>query len=53
GRGFDPDGLQAKDGEGRGLLSLRDRVAQASGSMEFDASGGKGSRIVVIIPTES
>jgi two-component system sensor histidine kinase DegS len=53
GRGFDPDGLQAKDGEGRGLLSLRDRVAQASGSMEFDASGGKGSRIVVIIPTEA
>jgi len=53
GRGFDPDGLQAKDGEGRGLLSLRDRVAQASGSMEFDASGGKGSRIVVVIPTEA
>jgi two-component system sensor histidine kinase DegS len=53
GRGFDPDGLQAKDGEGRGLLSLRDRVAQAKGSMEFDASGGKGSRIVVIIPTEA
>jgi two-component system sensor histidine kinase DegS len=53
GRGFDPDGLQAKDGEGRGLLSLRDRVAQASGSMEFDASGGKGSRIVVIIPTDA
>jgi two-component system, NarL family, sensor histidine kinase DegS len=53
GRGFDPEGLQAKDGEGRGLLSLRDRVAQASGSMEFDASGGKGSRIVVIIPTEA
>ena len=53
GRGFDPDGLQAKDGEGRGLLSLRDRVAQASGSMEFDAAGGRGSRIVVIIPTEA
>jgi two-component system sensor histidine kinase DegS len=53
GRGFDPNGLQAKDGEGRGLLSLRDRVAQASGSMEFDASGGKGSRIVVIIPTDA
>ena len=53
GRGFDPDGLQAKDGEGRGLLSLRDRVGQASGSMEFDTSGGKGSRIVVVIPTEA
>ena len=53
GRGFDPNGLQAKDGEGRGLLTLRDRVAQASGSMEFDAAGGRGSRIVVIIPTEA
>ena len=53
GRGFDPGGLQAKDGEGRGLLSLRDRVAQALGSMEFDSAGGRGSRIVVIIPTEA
>jgi two-component system sensor histidine kinase DegS len=53
GRGFDPGGLQAKDGEGRGLLSLQGRVVQAGGSIEFDSSGGKGSRIVVIIPTES
>jgi two-component system sensor histidine kinase DegS len=53
GRGFDPAGLQAKDGEGRGLLSLRDRVAQAGGSIEFDSEAGKGSRIVVVIPTEA
>ena len=53
GRGFDPEGLQAKDGEGRGLLSLRDRVILARGSIEFDSAGGKGSRIVVIIPTEA
>jgi two-component system sensor histidine kinase DegS len=53
GRGFDPAGLQAKDGEGRGLLTLRDRIIQAGGSMEFDSEGGKGSRIVVVIPTES
>ena len=53
GRGFDPAGLQAKDGEGRGLLSLRDRVAQAGGSIEFDSETGKGSRIVVVIPTEA
>jgi two-component system sensor histidine kinase DegS len=52
GRGFDPAGLQAKDGEGRGLLALRDRVSQAGGSIEFDSEGGKGSRIVVVIPAE-
>jgi len=53
GRGFDPAGLQVKDGQGRGLLSLQGRVIQAGGSIEFDSSGGKGSRIVVIIPTEA
>ena len=53
GRGFDPAGLQAKDGEGRGLLILRDRVVQAGGSMEFDSEAGKGARVVVIIPTEA
>jgi two-component system sensor histidine kinase DegS len=53
GRGFDPVGLQAKDGEGRGLLSLRDRVSLAGGSIEFDSGGGKGSRIVVVIPTQA
>jgi two-component system sensor histidine kinase DegS len=53
GRGFDPAGLQPKDGEGRGLLSLRDRVALAGGSIEFDSEGGKGSRIVVVLPTEA
>jgi two-component system sensor histidine kinase DegS len=53
GRGFDPAGLQAKDGEGRGLLTLRDRVVQAGGSLEFDSAGGKGSRIVVVIPTQA
>jgi two-component system sensor histidine kinase DegS len=53
GRGFNPAGLQAKDGEGRGLLSLRDRVNQAGGSIELDSEGGRGSRIVVVIPTEA
>lgn len=52
GRGFDPAGLQAKDGEGRGLLTLRNRVSQAGGSIEFDSAGGKGSRIVVVLPVE-
>jgi two-component system sensor histidine kinase DegS len=53
GRGFNPESLQAKDGEGRGLLALRDRVTQAGGSIEFDSDGARGSRIVVIVPTRS
>ena len=53
GRGFNPEGLQAKDGEGRGLLALRDRVMQAGGSIEFDSDGARGSRIVVLVPTRS
>src|SRR3990170_1391038 len=53
GRGFNPETLQLKDGEGRGLLTLRDRVMQAGGSIEFDSDGGKGSRIVVLVPTGS
>jgi two-component system sensor histidine kinase DegS len=53
GRGFNPEALQAKDGEGRGLLTLRDRVMLAGGSIEFDSDSGKGSRIVVVVPTRS
>jgi len=53
GRGFSPESLQAKDGEGRGLLALQDRVMQAGGSIEFDSDGARGSRIVVIVPTRS
>ena len=50
GKGFQPDGLQAKDGEGRGLLMLRDRVLQVGGSTEFDSQPGKGARISITVP---
>jgi two-component system sensor histidine kinase DegS len=53
GKGFDPEGLKHEDGEGRGLLTLQDRVEQAGGSIEFDSSPGKGARVVVVIPTEA
>jgi len=53
GKGFRPEALQPKDGEGRGLLTLRDRVGQAGGSIEFDAEPGRGSRIVVVVPTHT
>lgn len=53
GRGFDPAGLTREDGGGRGLMLLRDRVQQTRGSIEFDAEVGKGSRVVVAIPTQA
>jgi two-component system sensor histidine kinase DegS len=53
GKGFDPEGLEAKDGHGRGLLNLRDRIGMAGGSLEFDSHQGGGSRVVVLIPTAS
>ncbi|HET7012190.1 MAG TPA: histidine kinase [Anaerolineales bacterium] len=53
GKGFDPEALQPKDGEGRGLLRLRDRVSQAGGSAEFDSQPGKGARISILLPTSS
>jgi two-component system sensor histidine kinase DegS len=51
GKGFNADGLQPKDGEGRGLLLLRDRIQQVGGSMEFDTQPGKGARVSITIPT--
>jgi two-component system sensor histidine kinase DegS len=53
GRGFNPAALEPKDGQGRGLLTLRDRLSQAGGSIEFDSEAGKGSRVVVVLPTQS
>jgi two-component system sensor histidine kinase DegS len=51
GKGFDPAGLQPKDGEGRGLLLMRDRIQQVGGSMDFDTQPGNGARIALTIPT--
>lgn len=53
GKGFNPGGLEPKDGHGLGLLTLRDRIGMASGSVEFDSHEGGGSRVVVVIPTAS
>jgi two-component system, NarL family, sensor histidine kinase DegS len=53
GKGFDPEALQAKDGEGRGLLRLRDRILQVGGSTDLDSSSGKGARISITVPAGS
>lgn len=51
GKGFDPAGLQPKDGAGRGLLLLQGRIEQVGGSMNFDSQPGKGSRVSITVPT--
>src|SRR3990172_3327278 len=51
GKGFDPAGLQPKDGEGRGLLLLRGRIEQVGGTIDFDSQPGKGSRVSITVPT--
>jgi two-component system, NarL family, sensor histidine kinase DegS len=50
GKGFNPEALQAKDGEGRGLLRMRDRIAQVGGSTDLDSQPGKGARISITVP---
>jgi two-component system sensor histidine kinase DegS len=50
GKGFDPEALQPKDGEGRGLLRMRDRVSQVGGTAEIDSHPGKGARISLAVP---
>jgi signal transduction histidine kinase len=46
GRGFSPDG----DGEGLGLVGMRERVALVEGRLEIESAEGAGTTIVVEVP---
>lgn len=50
GGGFDPD--EAAAGPGIGITSMRERLAALRGSVVFDASPGRGTRVVATMPTE-
>ncbi len=50
GRGFDPD--EAATGPGIGVTSMRERLAAFGGLVIFDASPGRGTRVVATMPTE-
>src|SRR6266508_587957 len=48
GRGFSPDG----DGEGLGLVGMRERVALVDGRLEIESSEGLGTTILVEVPVQ-
>ncbi|MES2123073.1 MAG: sensor histidine kinase [Gemmatimonadota bacterium] len=50
GRGFDPD--EAAAGPGIGLTSMRERLAALGGQVIFDATPGRGTRVVATLPLE-
>jgi signal transduction histidine kinase/ligand-binding sensor domain-containing protein len=54
GVGFDPAAVEkrARRGEHLGLLGMTERVRNAGGTIEFQASEGGGSRIFVVLPCE-
>lgn len=51
GRGFacDPQGMPARN-NGLGLLGIRERAANAGGTLEIDSAPGRGTRIKLRIP---
>lgn len=49
GKGFDPAGIENK--QGLGLKLIRERVELLGGYMEIDAALGKGARITFQVPT--
>ncbi|HTS67074.1 MAG TPA: sensor histidine kinase [Candidatus Acidoferrales bacterium] len=50
GRGFQPD---AKPGGGLGLLGIRERAANAGGTLIIDSAPGRGARIALRIPLQA
>lgn len=50
GRGFDRD--EAEAGPGIGITSMRERLAAFGGQVIFDATPGRGTRVVATLPLE-
>lgn len=51
GRGFDEN--KGKEGDGMGLSNLRARVAHLNGSLDIDTQPGRGTTVVIDVPTIS
>jgi PAS domain S-box-containing protein len=50
GKGFDPAEVQRRKEAGFGLFNIRERLAQAAGSIAIDSAPGKGTRIEISVP---
>jgi signal transduction histidine kinase len=48
GRGFDPSAVANK--EGLGLVSIRERIRAADGSLDIDTKPGQGTRMKIVLP---
>lgn len=54
GRGFDPGLLgETADGQGYGLMAIRERIRYFGGSFAIDASPGRGSAFTLKVPTRA
>jgi signal transduction histidine kinase len=49
GRGFDP-GVKSRLRTGLGLLGMRERVAQLTGTLKLESAPGRGTRLSVVLP---
>jgi signal transduction histidine kinase len=52
GKGFDPRADSATGGRGLGLVAIRERLRTLDGTLQIDASPGRGSDLLIMIPTE-
>ena len=54
GRGFDPTGMEPKNGkDGLGLFSIRERADYIGGSLAIESAPGEGSRFTLKLPLNS
>lgn len=51
GRGFDPAEVQAADGRGYGLASIRGRITELGGTVSVESAPGEGTAVAVTVPT--
>jgi signal transduction histidine kinase len=52
GRGFEPISCQVSKRDHFGLLGIKERVASLCGTLSVDSAPGRGTRLLVKIPTE-
>jgi len=52
GKGFDAEAVVEAEGGGKGLRTLRDRIEQVGGAIEFESKAGAGARVTFKLPVE-
>lgn len=53
GQGFDPIRVQGNDGQGFGLLGMRERMGMIDGELTLASTPGRGTRVVARAPVKS